>query len=327
MQRVRRYSANLIVGLTAYDIAAGLLIVGLITFLIGIINKHCICSELPNPGQAVNDTIRDFYANVTVDCFSIAFAILVLNRLSEQRAKEQLKKQLIREIANPDNGIAIKALNELRRNYSLKQGALAHQYLPGANLQGVVLDYANLEGVRLFKANLEDARLWGCILKKASLLSANLTNADLSGCNLRGAIVSDEQLVVAKRLLGAILPDGSQYDGRLTLSDDLRLAQSIMKMSASKIQSSFGLSIEECQRAGITAANITDVPQAMAHFYKVPLDVYLEGQEWARHNLARVRRWAGLDPKTGESLPSKNRHKRNQHKSSMVAHRVQRSKQ
>jgi hypothetical protein len=40
-------------------------------------------------------------------------------------------------------------------------------------------------------------------------------------------------------------------------------------------------------------------PEAMARFYGIPLEDYLAGQEWARENLARVRREAGLERDKG----------------------------
>ena len=77
--------------------------------------------------------------------------------------------------------------------------------------------------------------------------------------------------------------------------------------------------------------------EAMAAFYGVPVEEYLAGQEWAREHLADLRREAGLDPDTGEPLPTTNGAKpepaaapalpaphRNGHKASMVTHRVRR---
>ena len=51
---------------------------------------------------------------------------------------------------------------------------------------------------------------------------ANLSGADLSMANLNGALnLTEEQLTQVYRLCGAILPDGSHYEGRLNLAGDM----------------------------------------------------------------------------------------------------------
>jgi hypothetical protein len=54
------------------QIAAVLVVAGLVVFVVGIVNKHCTCAGLPNLGETLNDVISDFYANVSVDSLSIA---------------------------------------------------------------------------------------------------------------------------------------------------------------------------------------------------------------------------------------------------------------
>jgi hypothetical protein len=77
-------------------------------------------------------------------------------------------------------------------------------------------------------------------------------------------------------------------------------------------------------------ANYSDNPTGMARYYEISLEEYLAGQEWARENLPRLRREAGLDPDTGEPLEPTNgvepqpAPRRNGHKASMVTHRVRR---
>jgi hypothetical protein len=70
-------------GWTAQRAAIVLIIFGLVVFVIGVVNEHCTCAGLPNLGETLNDIISDFYANVTVDSFSIAvFTILLVDRLN-----------------------------------------------------------------------------------------------------------------------------------------------------------------------------------------------------------------------------------------------------
>ena len=74
---------------------------------------------------------------------------------------------------------------------------------------------------------------------------------------------------------------------------------------------------------------------AMARWYGVTLEDYLAGQEWARENLPRLRREAGLDPAIGlpveptngvepqpADAPAAPAPRLNGHKASMISHRV-----
>jgi hypothetical protein len=154
MARLASYWKRLTDRLTAQQIAAGLAVFGLVVFVVGVINKHCACASLPNLGETLNDIIGDFYANVSVDCVSVAFALLVIDRLNEQRAEEQekakdqqvkaeaeaqLEAQLIREMGSRDNGIALRAVEELSAHAWFLDDMMKGAYLPLANLQGAML--------------------------------------------------------------------------------------------------------------------------------------------------------------------------------------------
>ncbi|MFL5804403.1 MAG: hypothetical protein ACJ8CR_22005, partial [Roseiflexaceae bacterium] len=70
-------------------------------------------------------------------------------------------------------------------------------------------------------------------------------------------------------LRGATMSDNHPYDGRFNLRRDAEYANGLL------------LDAED--------------PQEMADFYSVPVEVYCAGQEWARENLPRLRREAGLE--------------------------------
>jgi hypothetical protein len=109
-------------------------------------------------------------------------------------------------------------------------------------------------------ADLEGARLNRVDLHRADLSGANLQGAFMTKANLQGARnLTEAQLAQASRLRGAILPDGSRYDGRLNLPGD----------------------IEDAHILHID----TDDPQAMADFYGILLEDYLEGLEWGKKHL------------------------------------------
>jgi uncharacterized protein YjbI with pentapeptide repeats len=88
--------------------------------------------------------------------------------------------------------------------------------LEEANLKDADLAYASLSGAYLMEANLS-----GAYLKKVNLRDAHLKGADLSGAflketNLTDAHVSERQLLTAKSLEGATMPDGQTLRGDKT---------------------------------------------------------------------------------------------------------------
>lgn len=164
----------------------------------------------------------------------------------------------------------------------LRRTDLSWANLRGANLvetklQGASLSHADLRGILSVVVSLQGVKLTGANLKDAHLLEANLEGADMEGANLQGASLfraylrgvqslTDEQLAQAKALHHAIMPDGSQYDGRFNLPGD----------------------IEGARRQGIDPSD----PAAMAYWYGTSLDAYQSGQAWAAEHLPRLRREA-----------------------------------
>jgi uncharacterized protein YjbI with pentapeptide repeats len=97
---------------------------------------------------------------------------------------------------------------------SLFNADLSGADLSGANLTGGAhLNDAILSGADLSGANLSGANLSGADLRETYLVETNLRDTDLSGANLRDARgVTDKQLLQAKTLEGATMPDGSIHD-------------------------------------------------------------------------------------------------------------------
>jgi uncharacterized protein YjbI with pentapeptide repeats len=295
--------------LDARRFAYGLAAIAVLAFVVG----YCTRIDVLNWIEPVDQLIEDFYANVTTDLLSIALTVLVIDAFNQRRETQRLKAQLIREMGSPDNGVALRAVEELRVCGWLENGALRGACLSQANLEGANLDEADLSAASLERANLRGARLWranlrGAILERSdlqgatmgaatlqeaqlwranlqgafleranlrgtSLWRANLQGAFLEGANLQGARLwranlqearlSGGQLAQADALLGATMFGGSRYTGFLSLPGD------------------------------IESARVYDVdtedPEAMADFYEVSLEAYLEGQEWMRSSLEEVR--------------------------------------
>lgn len=116
---------------------------------------------------------------------------------------------------------------------NLQKANLSRAGLSRATLYGATLDSTNLEKVNLFGTNLRSSTLRSVELSRATLDLVDLSNADLSGANLsearlretdlNGANLSEvdlrgakhytpEQLLEAKSLEGATMPDGQKYE-------------------------------------------------------------------------------------------------------------------
>ncbi len=192
--------------------------------------------------------------------------------------------QLLWQLYGEDSETALKALDELRERGWLEDRSLRGVDLREANLSGadlrevdleeVNLGYANLEKADLSLAELAEAVLVEANLKEANLTETNFYDANLRGANLIGAsldgtlldradlkfaTITEEQLRQADALAGAIMPDGSSYDGRFRLEGDLVEAAEL------------GFELDD--------------PESMAEFYAIPLEAYQKGQEWAGENL------------------------------------------
>src|SRR5512146_2144038 len=136
------------------------------------------------------------------------------------------KLELINKIFTLDNKSTLQAVEELRvrgwltdgslRGTALCQAQMGNADLMGADLRNIDFHQANLEFADLRKAQLNGAKL-----NRASLFRANFDQADLRGAQN----LTDQQLARANQLLGAIMPDGTTYDGRFNLPGDLARAR------------------------------------------------------------------------------------------------------
>jgi uncharacterized protein YjbI with pentapeptide repeats len=170
---------------------------------------------------------------------------------------------LIRKLRSSDNRRVLEAIEELRVRGWLSDGSLENLPFCNAQLQDANLSDAHLVNVDLHQAHMERAQLCRTNLSRAKLNRANLRKADFSEAVLSSADMfkadlqnarnlTPEQLSEAKRLWGAVMPDGTTYDGRYNLEGDLEFAK-------------WG-------RVDLNSA------EAMAEFLRVPLETYERGQ-------------------------------------------------
>jgi hypothetical protein len=197
---------------------------------------------------------------------------------------EEDKDLLIGHMNGKDHERALQAVASLRQHKWLEDGTLRGINLQGANLERanlIVADLrqcdlsrANLQHANLTQANLQGASLRGAGLQHAAMFQTNLQDADLEdadldcvdlrSADLRNAQhLTDKQLVVTRMLRRAIMPGGSQYDGRYNLPRG----------------------IKEARNHNVAVND----PQAMADWYGVPLETYRQGQAWAREHLSDLR--------------------------------------
>ncbi|MFQ5399132.1 MAG: pentapeptide repeat-containing protein [Anaerolineae bacterium] len=107
------------------------------------------------------------------------------------------------------------------REANLSGANLSHAVLRETDLRRAAFYLADLSGADLRGANLAGAKLRKANLRDADLTGANLKNADLRLADLRGARVTAAQLARARKLRGAILPNGRLYNPGRPLAEQL----------------------------------------------------------------------------------------------------------
>jgi len=137
--------------------------------------------------------------------------------LATLRGLDGLRKGMLVQFLYESDLIKRGAVVDLRMA-DLSGAGLAWANLREADLKDVHLIeadlfYAKLSGAWLGGANLAKAVLVRADLQEAFLIEANLFEADLTKANLSGAIVTNTELVMAKSLEGATLPNGTIHHG------------------------------------------------------------------------------------------------------------------
>ena len=223
-------------------------------------------------------TLDELWPNIIPELLSISITIFIIDTLYSRRSDDERKQILIKQLGSKNNAVATEALKELDARGWLSDGTLEGAFLLLANLDGnsltgadlrrVSLSSASLRNTTWFETDLEGAFLDNADLREASLsihavgphyAEAYMKGVSLFGSDLRKARVRPEQLAQARSLWGALMPNGSRYDGRYNLQFDI----DIYRKSGKDINNR----------------------QEMALFYGVTLEEYNKGQEWAKANL------------------------------------------
>jgi uncharacterized protein YjbI with pentapeptide repeats len=209
------------------------------------------------------DALKDFYC-------SLPFDMLPEPKNMDAPMDVFSNSQLIRMLRDADNKRVLKALDELRKRKLLTEGLLKWTCLRYVHFRNANLSYAELQNTNFGMADLRGADLRFANLKGARFTKANLSGANFNGASLKGALMAhvnllyardlqDKQLFEANRLRGAVMPNGTRYDGRYNLPGDL-------------------------WDANFFHVDISD-PKALAAFYGVPTSEYTIGQKWSKESL------------------------------------------
>lgn len=98
------------------------------------------------------------------------------------------------------------------KNTDFRQSTLIGADFSGADLSGAKFDDAFIPNTNF--SNLTD------------LTNVSFNNASIQRCNFFNSLLDENQLKNAKSLAGTLLPDGSLYDGRYNLENDIIAAES-----------------------------------------------------------------------------------------------------
>jgi len=138
------------------------------------------------PAKALSTILSDLGA-----CFvGGALTVLVIDAINKKQHRDALKQQLKRELGSSDNGLALRALAEIRAMGWLVDGSLDFCDLSGAMLANADMENASLKGVDFSGANLTNVNLSRGCLANSNLRGANLTEAILESSNLSNTILS-----------------------------------------------------------------------------------------------------------------------------------------
>lgn len=192
--------------------------------------------------------------NVAPELAGIVIGVVTIDYLNKRRQEQQLKAQLIRQMASPHNDVADPALRELTH-------------------RGWVTD-GSLQGANLTKANLTKARLVGADLIGADLTEAILTEAVLTGAKLTKAFLTESSLSRAK-LIRTTMTEASLTRADVTEADlkgaDLTGAYLINTVLTVVNLTDVNLTGAYLTRANLTGANLTGADLTGADLYKVIL--------------------------------------------------------
>ncbi|MEO0562267.1 MAG: hypothetical protein AAF125_09135 [Chloroflexota bacterium] len=103
---------------------------------------------------------RGLMINLSTEVIGAVITYFVIDRIINQNEdEEKLKTRLIREMENPDNGLTVRAVQELRTRGWLQDGSLYGWFLQRNNMDNLDLRDADLAGFGLYRSSLRNTRI------------------------------------------------------------------------------------------------------------------------------------------------------------------------
>jgi uncharacterized protein YjbI with pentapeptide repeats len=199
----------------------------------------------------------------------------------------QRKEALITQMGSDVREVAVPAVDDLRREGWLTNGALRGADLVGARLKGANLELAHLQG-----ADLGFARLQGVVLRLAHLEGANLEWANLEEAVLIEACLEGAVLVEAN-LLGAYLMDASLTGADLEHADLLGAALTGVNLTRANLK---GTNLMNANLKG-AFVSLEQLAEAVSlRGATLPDGTRLSGEEWE----AKFKDWRKKQQEQGE---------------------------
>ncbi len=237
----------------------------------------------------IND-VNNLLSELAPEIVGIVFTVLFIERFGKARQERQHIEELTARIHSRYNATALQALEEMRALYKnrLQWVDMDTYELRDKRLEEIKQTVWNRKGILVGKklrgSQWQDANFYQTDLRGTDLSNANLLRADLVEVNLDGATVKDEQLASCDIMMGAIMPDGTRYNGQFNLPGDF----------------------VEAQKRNHDVKS----PQSMADWYGVSVEDYLAGQKfWNDNNRLFKSRSNKYDSKdfNNQTLPDGNR--------------------
>lgn len=218
---------------------SGMILIGILAFFIGLALGATFLPAFQGAPAWV--WISRLVQNGIAAVAGALITLLVIERVLLRRIvseAESISDELIVQLRSEEPD-AVQAADVLAVTGQFRDGSLTGANLTGAHLAARNLSRAELSHSRLRAANLRDSDLRKSDLRGADLSLADLRRADLReadlrgaklwmaylhGANLRKALIHEGALDDVFSLRGALMPDGSRYDGRFALPGDLEAA-------------------------------------------------------------------------------------------------------
>lgn len=129
-------------------------------------------------------------------------------------------------VCNDANFDEAKLYNVALQDAELNRASFREAWLNGAKMENSRLVGADFDGARLYTCKFHNACLRGTRFRNAHLNGVEFNDADLSGANFYEVeYIRLSRLEKASKLRGAIMPDGTLYEGQFALKGDIQDAE------------------------------------------------------------------------------------------------------